>query len=73
MTPPKRRLKLAAKIRKRRLELELTPKQLADKLLIARQHIHHMESNNCNPSFILVEDMARALEVDLDYFKSDVK
>ncbi len=56
---------LIESIIKRRAELEMTQKELADKLGTGQAVISRLESGNANPTLASLAEIAKALDADL--------
>lgn len=56
---------LIESIIKRRMELEMTQKELADKLGTGQAVISRLESGNANPTIASLAELAKALDAEL--------
>lgn len=64
---------IGEKIKKKRLELNMTQDYLADKLAISRQAVSKWEKGLSEPSMENLEKLSEVFGVDLGYFKNESK
>ena len=66
--------KLGTRIKELRLDKNLTQEKLAEKINVHQTYIGKLEIGMCNPSFMLVYKLSKALDVNLyEFFKFDNK
>jgi len=62
---------IGERIRRRRRELGLTLRELADRTGVSVSFLSQVENNRCNPSLDSIHRIATALGVQLLYFRTD--
>lgn len=58
-------------LKKRRLENNLSQKELADKVNIAQTYYSDIERGRCNPSLNVFSKLATVLDIDMNILKQD--